>query len=109
MEKASEEAIIQAGRNMLLAFKDSLVSELDSLIQSETEKAVSKDALAAIVPATVKAWAKNSEVSELSVLLSEKDLKELNYKEKEQLAEEFDLSVRQVQRIIYKYQKLLLL
>lgn len=27
----------------------------------------------------------------------------------EQLAEEFDLSVRQVQRIIYKYQKLLLL
>jgi len=27
----------------------------------------------------------------------------------EQIAEEFDLSVRQVQRIIYKYQKLLLL
>ena len=88
MEKASEEAIIQAGRNMLLAFKDSLVAELDSLVQAETEKALSKDALAAIVPATVKAWAKNSEVSELSVLLSEKDLKQLEAAFTNELKEE---------------------
>ena len=88
MEKASEEAIIQAGRNMLLSFKDSLVSELDSLVQAETEKALSKDALAAIVPATVKAWAKNSEVSELSVLLNEKDLKELEAAFTNELKEE---------------------
>ncbi len=88
MEKASEEAIIQAGRNMLLAFKDSLVSELDSLVQAETEKAISKDVLTAIVPATVKAWAKNSEISELSVLLSEKDLKELQAAFTNELKEE---------------------
>ena len=77
MEKASEEAIVQAGRNLLLSFKDSLVGELDRLIQSGTEKAVSKDVLAKLVPETVKAWAKNSDASELSVLLSEKDLKAL--------------------------------
>ena len=77
MEKASEEAIVQAGRNMLLSFKDSLVAELDGLIQAETEKAESKDVLAKLVPETVKAWAKNSDASELSVLLSEKDLKDL--------------------------------
>ena len=76
MEKASEEAITQAGRNMLLSFKDALISELDGLIQSETEKAET-DVLAKLVPETVKAWAKNSEASELSVLLSEKDLKAL--------------------------------
>ena len=39
MEKASEEAIVQAGRNMLLSFKDSLVGELDKIIQIETGKA----------------------------------------------------------------------
>ena len=31
MEKASEEAIMQASRNMLLSFKDSLVASLDGL------------------------------------------------------------------------------
>ena len=75
MEKASEEAIIQAGRNMLLSFKDSLIGELDELIKAETEKAESKDVLTKLIPETVKAWAKNADASELSVLLSEKDLK----------------------------------
>ena len=77
MEKASEEAITQAGRNMLLSFKDSLIKELDSLILSETAAAESKTVLEKLVPETVKAWAKNADASELSVLLNEKDLKEL--------------------------------
>lgn len=78
MEKSSEEAIIQAGRNMLLSFKDSLIKQLDTIINAETEKAMSKDVLAKLIPETVKAWVKNSDASELSVLLSEKDLKDLN-------------------------------
>ena len=77
MEKASDEAIIQAGRNMLLSFKDSIVAELDGLVQAETEKALSKDVLGKLIPETIKAWAKNTDASELSVLLSEKDLKAL--------------------------------
>ena len=77
MEKASDEAITQAGRNMLLSFKDSLVKELDGLVQADIAKAESKDILAKLVPETVKAWAKNADASELSVLLSEKDLADL--------------------------------
>lgn len=77
MEKASEEAIIQAGRNMLLSFKDSLLSELNGLVQTETEKATTKEVLAKLIPETVKAWSKNTQVDELSVLLSEKDLSSL--------------------------------
>ena len=77
MQKASDEAIIQAGRNMLLSFKDSLVEELDGLIQAETAKSLSKDTLKKLVPETVKLWAKNANASELSVLLSDKDLKAL--------------------------------
>ena len=38
LEKASEDAITQACRNMLLGFRDSLISELDSIVQTETEK-----------------------------------------------------------------------
>ncbi|MCQ2591499.1 MAG: V-type ATP synthase subunit E [Treponema sp.] len=77
MEKASEEAIVQAGRNMLLSFKDSLLNELNSLIHSETEAAMDKSVLTKLIPETVKEWAKNSDASELSVLLSEKDAKDL--------------------------------
>ena len=77
MQKASDEAIVQAGRNMLLSFKDSLVQELDGLIQAETAKSLSKDTLKKLVPETVKLWAKNANASELSVLLSDKDLKAL--------------------------------
>jgi len=77
MQKASDEAIVQAGRNMLLSFKDSLVAELDGLIQAETAKAESKAVLEKLVPETVKAWVKNTDASELSVLLGEKDLKAL--------------------------------
>lgn len=77
MQKASDEAIVQAGRNMLLSFKDSIVQELDGLIQAETGKALSKDTLKKLVPETVKLWAKNADASELSVLLNDKDLKAL--------------------------------
>ena len=77
MEKASEEAIIQAGRNMLLSFKESIISELDGLIKTETENSQTKEILAKLIPETVKAWSKNADASELSVLLSEKDLKSL--------------------------------
>ena len=77
MEKASEEAIVQAGRNMLLSFKESIISELDGLIKTETENAQTKELLAKLIPETVKTWSKNADASELSVLLSEKDLKAL--------------------------------
>ena len=77
LEKASEDAITQACRNMLLGFRDSLISELDSIVQTETEKAFSGDVLKNLVTETVKAWTKNTDASELSVLLSEKDCTEL--------------------------------
>jgi V/A-type H+/Na+-transporting ATPase subunit E len=77
MEKASEDAIMQAGRNMILSFRDSLVEELDKIIQSETVKAYSGNLLAKIIPETVKAWAKNTDAEDISVLLSENDLKAL--------------------------------
>ena len=77
MEKSSEEAVVQASRNLLLSFKDSIIGTLDGLIKAETEKAVTQDVLKKLVPETVKAWCKNSDASELSVLLAEQDLKKL--------------------------------
>lgn len=77
LEKASEDAVKQACRNMLISFRDSLVAELDGIIQSETAKSYSSDLMKTLIPETVKAWCKNADASELSVILSEKDLKSL--------------------------------
>ena len=77
LEKASEDALAQSSRNMLLSFRDGLVRELDAFLQSECAKAYSAETLKSLVQETVKAWAKNSDAATLQVLLSEKDLKSL--------------------------------
>lgn len=77
MEKASEDAIRQASRNLVLSFRDSITKELSAIITAESEKAYSSDLLSKLIPETVKAWTANTEASEVSVLLNEKDLKAL--------------------------------
>ena len=77
LEKASEDAIKQAGRNLLLQFKDSITKELSALIKQEDSDSYSKDLLATLVPEVVKEWVKNSSAEDVSVLLNEKSLKEV--------------------------------
>ena len=77
LEKASLDAIKQAGRNLLISFTDGINTELSSLVNAETEKAFSPDLLKTLIPETVKNWANKTEAEELSLLLSEKDLKAL--------------------------------
>lgn len=59
MEKASEDAIAQAGRNLIISFRDGINKELSSIVNSETEKAMDKDLLKKLIPETVKAWSAN--------------------------------------------------
>ena len=77
MEKASEEAITQAGRNLIISFRDGINKELAAIIGEKTEEAYDKDLLKKLIPETVKAWAANTEAKDLSVLLPAKDLKAL--------------------------------
>lgn len=77
MEKASEDAIKQAGRNLIISFRDSVASELSAIVQAETAKAYSTDLLTKLIPETVKAWGSNADATDVSVLLNEKSLKEL--------------------------------
>lgn len=88
LEKASEDALTQASRNMLLSFKDALISELDALVKSECAASYSNKILEKLIPETVKNWAKNTDAADLSVLLSEKDLKDLESTLKAGLKEE---------------------
>lgn len=79
LEKAGEDAIKQAGRNLILSFRDSITNELSAIINAETEKAYSNDILAKLIPTVVESWVKNTDASDVSVLLNEKDLKLLEH------------------------------
>lgn len=73
MEKSSKDAIAQAGRNLLISFRDGVTISLDALIKKEVSKAYDSNMLKTLIPETVKTWASKGE-DDLSVLLSEKDL-----------------------------------
>jgi len=77
MEKASEDAITQAGRNLIISFRDGINKELSAIVNEQTEKAFDKDLLKKLIPETVKAWVANTDASDVSVLLPTKDLKAL--------------------------------
>lgn len=77
MEKASEDAIAQAGRNLIISFRDGINKEISALVGSATEKAMDADLLKKIIPDTVKAWAANNDATDVSILLPAKDVKAL--------------------------------
>ncbi|MGL4982159.1 MAG: V-type ATP synthase subunit E [Treponemataceae bacterium] len=77
MEKASIDAIAQAGRNLIISFRDGLTAELSALIADESAKAYNSDMLKILIPEVVKAWMAKPEAESVSVLLSDKDLSAL--------------------------------
>ncbi|MCQ2981377.1 MAG: V-type ATP synthase subunit E [Treponemataceae bacterium] len=77
MEKASKDAIAQAGRNLLIQFREGVNAQLNAIINAECAKAYDADLLKKLIPETVKAWASNGDADSVAVLLSEKDLKAL--------------------------------
>ena len=76
-QKAGEDALKQASRNLLISFRDGIGAQLRAIVEDETVKAYSKDLLTRLVPETVKAWSAKSDAGELSVLLSRSDLDDL--------------------------------
>lgn len=76
-EKASVSAISQAGRNLLLSFRDAITRELDSIVKSETAKAYNSEILKELVPSVVKAWIANGSGGEISAILSPADASKL--------------------------------
>ncbi len=75
--RVSEEAIRQAGRNLLLSFRESVNKELNAVAGEQVGAVCSSDALQDIIIKAVEAWAGNSGAEDICVLLNEKDLAKL--------------------------------
>ena len=76
-QKAAESSIDQAGRNTLISFRQGLLNELNAIIKAETAKNYDSAVLKNLIPEAVKGWVKTGNTENLSVILADKDLKEL--------------------------------
>ncbi len=77
MVKSSEDAIRQAGRNLLISFRESVARELSALVNKNVNSVCSSDDFSQLIIKTVECWAKNPDTDDLSVILNSEDLKKL--------------------------------
>ncbi len=77
MVKSGEEAIRQAGRNLLISFRESVAKELGAVAGETVAGVYSSDALESLIIKAVEAWSTNPEAEDLAVILNTEDLKKL--------------------------------
>ncbi len=75
--RVSEDAIRQAGRNLLITFRESVNKELNAIAGENVKSVYSSDAVKELIIKAVEAWAKNGDTDDISLLLGEDDLKKL--------------------------------
>lgn len=75
--KSSEDAIRQAGRNLLISFRESVTKELNAIIRENVSSVYSSDALSQLIIKAVEGWAAKPDAEEITVILGSEDLKNL--------------------------------
>lgn len=77
MTKSAEDAIRQAGRNLLLSFRESVEKELGAIVSENVAGVYSSELLAKLIVNVVEKWAQNPDAEDISVILNGEDLKKL--------------------------------
>ena len=75
MVKSSEDAIRQAGRNLLISFRESVAKELQAVAGENVAAAFSSERMADLIIKVVEEWAKKPDAEDVSVILNGEDLK----------------------------------
>lgn len=74
MVKSSEDAIRQAGRNLLISFRESVARELKAITEESVTAVYSSEALSEIIIQVIVSLAADPENDDIAVVLNEKDL-----------------------------------
>ena len=77
MTRASEDAIRQASRNLLISFRESVTRELRSITEENVTAVYSSDAFAQLIINVVECWASKPDAEDIAVILNSEDLKKL--------------------------------
>ncbi len=76
-EKASISSVRQAARNTIIAFRESLVAQLDEIIKTESLNRYDSGLLTQLIPQVITSLVKKEETAGSSVFLGEKDAQNL--------------------------------
>lgn len=74
MVKSSEDAIRQAGRNLLISFRESVTRELNVIVGETVNSVYSADSLSQLVVNVVESWASKPDVEDIEVILNSNDV-----------------------------------
>lgn len=77
MVKSSEDAIRQAGRNLLISFRESVSREIGVILNQNVSAVYSSEAMAKLIINVVEGWAAKPDAEDITVTLNSKDLKAL--------------------------------
>ena len=77
MVRSGEDAIRQAGRNLLLSFRESVAQELKAIAGENVSAVYSSESLAQLIVNVVESWAQKPQAEELTVILNSSDLEKL--------------------------------
>lgn len=77
MVQSGEDAIRQAGRNLLISFRESVARQLKVILDENINAVYSSGEFAKLILTVVESWAKKSETDDISVILNSDDLKNL--------------------------------
>ncbi len=75
--KSGEDAIRQAGRNLLISFRESVARELKAIVGNNVNAVYSSDDFAKLVINMVECWANKSDAGDIAVILNSNDLSKL--------------------------------
>ena len=74
MTKSSEDAIRQAGRNLLISFRESVTRELKTIISGNVNTIYSSDELAGLIINIIECWANKPDAEDITVIMNSQDI-----------------------------------
>lgn len=77
MVKSSEDAIRQAGRNLLISFRESVTKEIGAILNSSVSAVYSSDVMAKLIVNVIESWAKNPDADDIAVVMNGESMKSL--------------------------------
>ena len=77
MVRSGEDAIRQAGRNLLISFRESVARELNFILSEKVSEVYSGEDFAKLVTGVILAWANKPEAEDISVVMNTADLEKL--------------------------------
>ncbi len=75
--KSGEDALRQAGRNLLISFRESVTRELKAFVSGNVNAVYSSDAFAKLIICAVENWTSKPEADDIAVVLNSSDLAKL--------------------------------